>query len=93
MKERVQRLAMGKNDAHGALRQTVSPQGTAIDNLVNKDDLEDYFDNLAVDATTEEFVLEQLMAAIAALKINNEGLVATKSNLMTEVTKLTRRLG
>ena len=27
------------------------PQGTAIDNLVNKEDIEDYFDNLAVDTT------------------------------------------
>ena len=41
MKERVQRLATCKNAAHGALRQIVPPQGTAIEDLVNKDDLED----------------------------------------------------
>ena len=50
MKERVRQLASGENAAHGALRQTVSPQGTAIDKLVNKDGLEDYFDNLAAAA-------------------------------------------
>ena len=93
MKERVWRLATDENDAHGALHHTVSPQGTTIDNLVNKDDLEDYFDNLDVAATTEEFVLEQLTATIAALKINNEGLVTKKSNLVAEVTKITRWLG
>ena len=47
MKDRFQQLATGKNAAHGALRQTAAPQGTAIDDLVNKDDLEDYFDNIA----------------------------------------------
>ena len=52
MKERVRRLATGENSAHGALRQTVAPQGTAIDYLSNKDDLKYYFDNLAADATT-----------------------------------------
>ena len=53
MKEIVQRLATGEKAAHGALRQTVAPQGITIDNLANKDDLEDYFDNLAAAATTE----------------------------------------
>ena len=71
MKERVQRLATGENAAHGALRQTVAPQGTAIDDLVNKNELEDYFENLAAAATTEKVVLEQLTAAIAAMTINN----------------------
>ena len=71
MNERVRRLAMGENAAHGALRQTVAPQGTAIDNLANKDDLGDYFDNLAAAATTEKVVLAQLTAAIAAMTINN----------------------
>ena len=51
MKERVQQLATGENSSHSALRQIVPPQGTAIDNLVNKEDIEDYFDNLAVDQT------------------------------------------
>ena len=40
MKERVQRLATGKNAFHGALRQIVPPQGTTIEDFVNKDDLE-----------------------------------------------------
>ena len=40
MKERVRRLSTGENAAHGALRQTVAPQVTAIDDIVNKDDLE-----------------------------------------------------
>ena len=71
MKERVWRLATGKNAANGAIRQTVAPQGTAIDDLFNKDDLEDYFDNLAAAATTEKVVLDQLTAAIVALTINN----------------------
>ena len=71
MKERVGRLAMGENGAHGALRQTVAPQGIAIDNLANKDDLEDYFDNLAAAATMGKDVLEKLTAAIAAMTINN----------------------
>ena len=93
MKERVRRLDTGENAAHGALRQTVAPQGTAIDDLANKYDLKDYFNNLAAAATTEKFVLEQIPAAIAALTINNEALVATKSKLAAEVTNLTRRLG
>ena len=93
MKERVRRLATGENAAHGALRQTVAPKGTSIDNLVNKDNLEDYFDNPAVAATTEKVVLEQLTTAIAAMTINNEALVVTNSKLVTEVTNLTRRLG
>ena len=71
MKERVRRLATGENGANGALRQTVAPQGTAIDDLVNKDDLKDYFNNLAAAATTEKVVLDQLTAAIVALTINN----------------------
>ena len=63
MKERVRRLATGENTAHDALRQTgthptQTPQGTAIDDLVNKDDLEDYFNNLAAAATTEKVLLE-----------------------------------
>ena len=58
MKERVRRLATGENAAHGALHQagtppTQAPQGTEIDNLVNKYDIKDYFDNLAAAATTE----------------------------------------
>ena len=69
------------------------PQGTAIDDLVNKDELEDYFDYIAAAATTEKFVLAQLTAAIAAMNINNEVLVATNSKLVAEVTTLTRRLG
>ena len=57
MKEQVRQLATGENAAHGALRQagthpTQTPQGTAIDDLVNKYDFEDYFDNLATAATT-----------------------------------------
>ena len=39
MKYIVQRLTTGENSAHGALHQTVDPQGTAIDDLVNKGDL------------------------------------------------------
>ena len=93
MKERVRRLATGKNSAHGALRQTVAPQGTAIDDLTNKDDLEDYFDNLAAAATMKIVVLAQLTAAIAAMTINNEALVETNSKLVAEVRTLTRRLG
>ena len=49
-KERVQRLATAENADHGALHQTVAPQDTAIDDLVNKDDLKDYFDKLSADA-------------------------------------------
>ena len=88
-------MAMGKNSAHGALRQTVAPQGTAIDDLVKNDNLEDCFDNLSAAATTttEKVVLAQLMVAIEAMTINNEALVATNSKLVTEVTTLTRRLG
>ena len=93
MKERVQQLATGENSSHSALRQIVPPQGTAIDNLINKEDIEDYFDNLAAAATTEKFVLAQLTAAIAAMTINNEALVATNSKFVAEVTTFTRRLG
>ena len=93
MKDRFRRLATGENAAHGALRQTEAPKGTVIDDLVNKDDLEDYFDNIAAAATTEKVVLAQLTAAIAAITINNEALVATDSKLVAEVTTPTRRLG
>ena len=88
MKERVRRIATGKNDAHDALRQTVAPQGTAIDNHANKNDLEDYVYNLAAAATKEKVVLAQLMAGIAAMTINNEALVATESKLVAEVTRV-----
>ena len=93
MKELARRLATGKNAAHGALRQAGTPQVTAIDDLVNKNDLKDYSDNLAATTTTEKVVLEQLTAAIAALITNNEALVATNSKLAAEVTNLTIRLG
>ena len=93
MKERVRRLATGKNAAHGALCQTFAPRGTAIDDLVNKDNLEDYFEKIAAAVTTEKNLLEQLTAAISALTINDEALVATNSKLAAEVTNLTRRLG
>ena len=93
MKERVQRLATGENAAHGALCQTAAPNSTAIDDLVNKDEQEDYFDNIAAAATTEKFVLAQLTDAIAAMTINNEALVATNFKIVAEVTTLTRRLG
>ena len=71
MKDRVRRLAIGEKGAHVALRQTAAPQGTAIDYLVNNDDLEDYFDNIAAATTTEKVVLAQLTATIAAMTINN----------------------
>ena len=93
MKERVLRLATGENAAHGTLRHILPPQGTAIGDLANKDDLEDYFNNLAAAATTEKVVLSQLTAAIAVVTINNKALVATNSKLVAEVTNLTRRLG
>ena len=92
MKDRVQRLATGENASLGALRQTLAPQGTAIYNLVNKDDLEDCFDNIAAAATNEKSVLAQLTVAIAAMTINNEALVATNSKLVAEVTTLTIRM-
>ena len=92
-KERVRRLATVENAAHGALRQTVTPQGTTIDNLANKDDLEYYFDNLAAAATTENVVMAQLTATILEMTINNKALVATNSKLVAEVATLTRRLG
>ena len=82
MKERVRRLATGKNAAHGAILQTVASQGTAIDNLVNKDDLEDYFDNLVAAASTEKAVLAQLTAEIVAMIIKSEVLVTTNSKLV-----------
>ena len=93
MKERVRQLATDENAAHGVLRQTVAPHGTAIDNLVNKDYLKYYFDNLDAAATIEKVVLAQLTAAIAAMTINNKALVDTNSKLVVEVTTLTRRLG
>ena len=96
MKERVRRLATGENTAHGALRQAVTLltlQGTAINDLVNKDDIEDYFDNLAADATNEKVVLEQPTSAIATLITNNKELVATNVKLASEVTNLTEKLG
>ena len=52
MKERVRRLSTGESTAHGALQQTVAPKGTTIEELVNKDDLEDYFGNLVTAVTT-----------------------------------------
>ena len=70
----------------------MTPQGTAIDHLVKKDDLEYYFDNITAAATTEKVVLAQLTAAIAEMTINNKALVATNSKLVTEVKNLTRRL-
>ena len=93
MKDRVRQLSAGENAAHGALRQTVAPQVTAIDDLVNKDNLEDYVDNIAAAATTEKVVLAQLTAAIATMTINNEALVDTNYKLVSEVTTLTRRMG
>ena len=54
MKEQVRQLARGENSAHGALRQTGTSQGTKINNLVNKEDPEDYFYNLAAAANTEK---------------------------------------
>ena len=98
MKERVRRLATGENAAHGALRQsgtplTQTPQGTAIDDLVKKDNIGDYFDNLAAAATTEKVVSEQLTSAIATLSTNNEALAAMNAKLAAEVTNLTRKLG
>ena len=93
MKDRVHKLAKGKNADHGALRHTFSPQGTAIYDLFNKDDLEYYFDNIASATTTEKFLLAQLTSAITAMTINNEALVATSSKLAAEVTTPTIRLG
>ena len=93
MKDRVQHLATGENASHGALLQTTTPQGTAIDDLVKTDQLEDYFDNIAASVTTEKVVIAQLTAVISAMNINNEALVATNDNLVEEVTTLTRRLG
>ena len=89
---------MGENAAHGALRKAVTPptptpQVTAIDDLVNKDDLEDYSDNLAAAATTEKVVLEQLTSKNATLTTNSKVLVATNTKLVAEVTNLTRKLG
>ena len=72
---------------------TQTPQETAIEDLVNKEDLKDYFDNLAAASTTEKVVLEQLMSTIAMMTINNEALVATNAKLAAEVTNLTRKLG
>ena len=89
MMEQVQRLITGENAAHGALRQTVAPQGTAIDDLINKDNLKDYLDDLAAAATTKKVVLEKLMTAIAALTIKNKALVATNSKLAAEVSNRT----
>ena len=58
MKERVHRLATGKNAAQESMRQSdTPPDGTAIDDLVNKDDLEHYFDNLATAPTTKKAML------------------------------------
>ena len=75
MKERVRRLAMGDNAARGSLQQAVTPptqtpQGTAIDDLVNKDDLKYSFIKLSAAATTEKVVLEQLTSEIATLTSN-----------------------
>ena len=72
---------MGKNVAHGALHQTVASQGTAINYLINKNDLEDCFDNVSAAVPTGKVVLEQLMVAIAALTMKNEALVVTNSKL------------
>ena len=102
MKERVCRLSTGENAAHGALQQAVTPptcwpphtpRGTAVDELFNKDDLEDYFDNLAAAATNEKVVLEQLTSAIATLTTNNKALVAKNAKIAVEVTNLTSKLG
>ena len=93
MKERVRRFSTGENAAHGTLRQTVAPQGTSIDDLVNKYDLKYYFNNLSAAVTTEKVVLEQLTSGIMALTINNEALVTTNSKLAADVKKLKRRLG
>ena len=86
-------MATGENAAHGVLHYAGASQGTAIDDLINKDDLKYYFDNLVVAATTEKVVLEHLTAAITALKTNIKALVATNAKLAVEVTNLTRGLG
>ena len=52
MKNRVRQFSTDENAAHGTLRQTAAPQDTAIDDLVNKDGLEDYFDNIPAATTT-----------------------------------------
>ena len=71
----------------------MAPQGITLDNLANKDDLEEYFDNIAAAVTTEKVVPAQLTAAIASMTVNNKALVATNSKFVADVTTLTRRMG
>ena len=83
----------GENAAHGALRQSVThpaqnPQGTAIDDFVNRYNLREYFNNLTPASTTEKVVSDQLTSEIATLTTNNEALVATNTKFTAEVINL-----
>ena len=94
MKERVHRLVTYEHAAQGVMRQSYTPPDrTAIEKLVNKDDLEDYFDNLAAAAMTKKAVLEQLTQVIATLTMNNATLVTLNSKLTAEVANLIKNLG
>ena len=94
MKERVHRLVTYEHAAQGVMRQSYTPSDrTAIKKLVNKDDLEDYFDNLAAAAMTEKAVLEQLTQVIVKLTMNNATLVTLNAKLKAEVANLTKKLG
>ena len=61
-----------------------------IDDIVKKDDLEDYFDNLTAATTTKKAVLEQLPQMIATLTMNNATLVTSNTKLTEEVENLNR---
>ena len=99
MKKRIRPLATGENAAaNWALRQAnppipLAPNGGGIDELSSKDNLEDYFRNLAAAATNSKSVLEQLTTAIESLTTNNEKLVATNAKINAELTSLTKRMG
>ena len=89
MAERVHRLVTDEHAAQGVMRQSYTPSDrTAIKKLVNKDDLEDYFDNLAASVMTKKAVLEQLTQVIATLTMNNATLVTSNTKLTAEVENL-----
>ena len=57
------------------------------------DDLDEYFDALAADATTEKEVMEELVNANAALTTTNAELLASVAILIKANEKISCRLG
>ena len=76
------------SDAHGALRQAPQDQANGLTRL--SDDLDGYFYALAMAATTEKGVLEELVKANTALTNTNSELSASVAILVKDDEQLSR---